>query len=95
MKRIASTIAIVSSLALLGIPATAPVLDGSAAYAQAGDQQIKDEIGKIKNTIADLEKQISSSRKMTAAGMEKTMVMLKDVSRTLDQLFRESPYRGE
>jgi hypothetical protein len=95
MRRIVSTIVMVSFLALAGIPAAGPFLDGSAAYAQASDKQIEDEISKIKKMVADLEKQISSSRKMTAGGMEKTMKMLKDVSKMLDDLFREAPYRGE
>jgi hypothetical protein len=95
MRRIASVIVMVSVLTLVGIPATAPFTDGSAAYAQESDKQIKDELGKIKKMIADLETQLVSSRKMTAAGMEKTMAMLKNVSRMLDDLFREAPYRGE
>ncbi|OLC38742.1 MAG: hypothetical protein AUH81_03430 [Candidatus Rokubacteria bacterium 13_1_40CM_4_69_5] len=95
MRRIVSTIMIVSFLALAGIPAPAPFLEGSAAYAQASDKQIMDELSKIKKMVADLEKQISSSRKMTPAGKEKTMKMLKDASTTLEALFREAPYRGE
>jgi hypothetical protein len=93
MKRIVSTLMIVS--VLVGIPTTAPVLDGSAAWAETTEKQIKDEIGKLKKMIADLEKQVSSSRKMSAAGMDKTMKMVKDVSQTLEALFREAPYRGE
>ena len=95
MRRIAFTMAIVSVLALVGIPGVAPFLDGSAAYAQASEKQVRDEIGRIKDMIADLEKRLGSSRKMSAAGMDKTMAMLKDVSKTLDQLFREASYRGE
>jgi len=88
MKRIVSTVVMVSVLALAGIPASPPLLDGSAAYAQASDQQIKE-------MIADLEKQLSAPRKMSAAGMDKTTKMLKAVSRMLDDLFREASYRGE
>jgi hypothetical protein len=66
MKRILSTIVIVSFLALTVIPAAAPFLDGSAAYAEVSDKQIKDEISKIKKMIADLEKQLATPRKMSA-----------------------------
>jgi cob(I)alamin adenosyltransferase len=95
MKRIVSTVLIVSFLALTGILAAAPFLDGTVAYAEVSDDQIKDEISKIKKMIADLEKQLATPRKMSATGMEKTMKMLKDVSKTLDDLFREAPYRAE
>jgi hypothetical protein len=94
MKRTVSTVIVVSFLALAGAPATAPFLDGPA-YAQTGDKQIMDEISKIKKMVADLEKQITSSRSTTAAGKDKTMKMLKDASQTLEALFREAPYRGE
>src|SRR5688572_16290589 len=78
MKRIVSTILIVSFLAFTGILAAAPFLDGSAAYAEVSDKLITDEISKIKKMIADLEKQLATPRKMSATGMDKTMKMLKD-----------------
>lgn len=95
MKRIVSTVMVVSVLALAGIPAAAPLLDGSAAYAETTEKQITDEIGKIKKMVADLEKQISSSRPMTTAGKDKTVEMLRVASQTLEALFHEAPYRGE
>ncbi|MBI3330196.1 MAG: hypothetical protein HYZ81_26245 [Nitrospinae bacterium] len=92
MKRIVSTVLVVTFLSLAGVFSVAPVPLESVAYAQASDKAIMDQLTKIKAMVADVEMKVQSKKMaMDAMGMEKTMKMLMDVTKMLEDLHRTTP----
>jgi len=92
MKRIVSTALVVSFLALAGALSVVPVRLDSVAYAEVSDKAIMDQLTKIKMMVADLEMKVQSKKMaMDAMGKEKTMKMLMDVTKMLEELYRTAP----
>lgn len=92
MKRIVSTVLVVSFLTLAGIFAVAPVPFGSVAYAaEVTDKQLMDQLSKIKKMVSEIEMKMKSKKMMMdAMGMEKTMKMLTDVNKVLEDVARQA-----
>ena len=71
-------------LTLVGTPAVAPVLTSSVIYAEVSDEQLMDELLKIKRTLADLEETLKAKKMPTdAPRSEKIMPMLNEIERLL------------
>lgn len=94
MERIVSTVMAVGFVVLAVAPAFSVIDGGSVAYAEASDKQINEELASIKKMVADLEKQLAT-RRMADGATDRTMKMLRETSRSLEQLLSEAPYRGE
>lgn len=85
MKRILSTIRVVSLLALGSILAVAPVPVGSVVYAEhVTEQVLMDQLTKIKTMVSEMEMKMKTKQMMMdPKGMDKTMDMLMEVTRML------------
>ncbi len=71
-------------LTLVGTPTVAPVLTSSVIYAEVSDEQLMDELLKIKRTLADLEETLKAKKMPTdAPRSEKIMPMLNEIERLL------------
>jgi len=83
MTRIVSGV-LLAVLTLVGTPAVAPVLTSSVIYAEVSDEQLMDELLKIKRMLADLEGSLEA-KKMPAdpTRREKMMPMLNEIERLL------------
>lgn len=91
MTRILATVLAVSLLALSGVLAVAPALPGSVASAEVSDQELMDQLTKIHKMVTDLEMKMKGKKMMMdAMGKEKTMKMLMEVTRMLDEINRET-----
>lgn len=87
MKRIVASIVAVSCLTLAGVLVVPPPPFGSVAAAETSEKEVMDELGKVKKMAADMEMKMKSKKMMMdAMGREKTMKMLKDVTRMLEQM---------
>ncbi len=92
MKRITSTILVVSLLALAGPVAVPPLWSGGAAWAEVSDKEIEDQLAKIKKMVADIEMKVKSKKMMMdTMGKEKTMKMLMDVTKMLRDIGSQAP----
>jgi hypothetical protein len=86
MTRIVSGI-LLAAVTLVGTPAVAPVLSSSVIYAEVSDEQLMDELLKIKRMLADLEGSIEAKRMPSDAGRrEKMMPMLNEIERLLKEV---------
>jgi hypothetical protein len=86
MTRIVSGILLVV-VTLVGAPAVAPVLSGSVVNAEVSDEQLMDELLKIKRMLADLEKSVEAKKMTTdATRREKVMPMLNEIERLLREV---------
>lgn len=85
MKRIVSTILVVSLLALPGVLALAPV-----AYAEhVTEQVLTEQLGKIKAMIAEMETKMKTKKMMMShKGMDQSMEMLMEITRILQEIER-------
>ncbi|MBI3007183.1 MAG: hypothetical protein HYY53_02600 [candidate division NC10 bacterium] len=87
MKRIVSTVLMASLLALPGVLAVGPALGGSVAYADhVTEQVLMDQLTKIKTMASDIEMKMKTKKMMEPMGMHKTMDMLMQITRTLDEI---------
>jgi len=85
MKRIVSTVLVVSLLALGSVLAVAPAPGGSVAYAEhVTEQVLMDQLTKIKTMVSEMEMKMKTKQMMMdPKGMDKTMDMLMEVTRML------------
>ncbi len=91
MKRIVSTVLVVGLLGLAGVLAVPPVPTGSVAYAEVSEKEIMDQLTKIHKMVTELEMKMKSKKMMMdAMGKEKTMKMLMDVTKTLEEIERDT-----
>lgn len=88
MKRIVSIVLMVGLLALPGVLAVGPALGGSVAYADhVTEQVLMDQLTKIKTMVSDIEMKMKAKKMMMEPmGMHKTMDMLMQITRTLDEI---------
>jgi hypothetical protein len=88
MKRIVSTVLVASLLALASVLAVGPTPLGSVAYAEhATEQVLMEQLGKIKMMVSDIEMKMKTKKMMMEPkGMHKTMDMLMQITRTLDEI---------
>jgi len=72
---------------LVGTPAVAPVLSSSVIYAEVSDEQLMDELLKIKRMVADLEGSLEA-KKMPADATRRgeMMPMLNEIERLLKEV---------
>jgi len=85
MTRIVSGI-LLAVVTLVGAPAVAPVLSSSVAYAEVSDQQITDQLLKIKRMLADLEESLNTKKMRPDATRRETMMpMLNEIERLLKE----------
>ncbi len=85
MTRIVSGI-LLAVVTLVGTPAVAPVLSSSVVYAEVSDQQIMDQLLKIKRMLADLEGSLRAKKMSTdATRREQMMPMLNEIERILKE----------
>jgi len=85
MTRIVSGI-LLGVVTLVGTAAVAPVLSSSVVYAEVSDQQIMDQLLKIKRMLADLEGSFKAKKMPTdATRREKMMPMLNEIERILKE----------
>ena len=87
MKRIVSTVLVVSLLALGSVLAVALAPGGSVAYADHYSEQVlMDQLSKIKTMVSDIEMKMKTKKMMEPMGMHKTMEKLMQVTRTLEEI---------
>ena len=88
MKRIVSTVLVVSLLALGSVLAVALAPGGSVAYADhVSEQALMDQLTKIKRMVSDTEMKMKTKKMMMEPmGMHKTMDMLMQVTGTLEEI---------
>jgi hypothetical protein len=88
MKRIVSTVLVASLLALGSVLAMGPAPVGSVAYAEhVTEQVLMEQLGKIKTMVSDIEMKMKAKKMMMEPmGMHKTMDMLMQITRTLDEI---------
>ena len=87
MTRIVSVI-VLAVVTLVGTPAVAPVLSSSVVYAEVSDEQLMDQLLKIKRTLADLEESLKAKKMPTdARRSEKIMPMLNEIDRLLQAVY--------
>ncbi|MBI4610475.1 MAG: hypothetical protein HY726_15870 [Candidatus Rokubacteria bacterium] len=92
MKRTVSSILMVGVLGLAVLFAGTPVPVGSPAYAEVTEKQLMDQLSKIKKIVSDIETKMKSKKMMMdAMGMDKTMKMLADVTKMLEEVSRQAP----
>ena len=84
MTRIVSGI-LLGVVTLVGTAAVAPVLSSSVVYAEVSDQQIMDQLLKIKRMLADLEGSLKAKMPTDATRREKMMPMLNEIERILKE----------
>src|SRR5205809_168733 len=69
-----------------GTAAGAPVLSSSVVYAEVSDEQLMDQVLKIKRMLADLEESLEAKKMPTdATRREKMMPMLNEIERILKE----------
>ena len=84
MTRIFSGV-LLAIAALVGAPAVAPVLSSSVVYAEVSDEQLMDQLLKIKRTLAGVEESLKANKMPTdARRSEKIMPMLNEIERLLE-----------
>ena len=89
MKRIVSCVVVVSFLAVAGAFTVPPLPSSSVAAAEVSDKEVMDELAKVKKMVTEMEMKMKSKKMMMdTMGREKTMKMLKDVTRMLDEMQR-------
>jgi len=85
MTRIVSGV-LLAVATLVGTPAVAPVLSSSVVYAEVSDEQLMDQVLKIKRMLADLEESLEAKKMPTdATRREKMMPMLNEIERILKE----------
>lgn len=90
MKRIVSTVLVASLLALGSVLAVGPAPWGSVAYADHYSEKVlMDQLTKIKTMVSDVEMKMKTKKMMMEPmGMDKTMDMLMDITRILQEIER-------
>jgi hypothetical protein len=89
MKRIVASIVAVSVLTLAGVLVEPSLPSGAVMAAEVSEQEVMNELTKVKKMVADLEAKMKSKKMMMdAMGRDKTMKMLKEVTRTLEEMQR-------
>lgn len=90
MKRIVSTVLVVSLLALGSVLAVAPALGGSVAYADhVTEQVLMEQLTKIKTMVSDIEMKMKTKKMMMShKGMDQSMEMLMEITRILQEIER-------
>jgi len=84
MTRIVSGV-LLAVVTLVGTPAVAPVLSSSVVYAEVSDEQLMDQVLKIKRMLADLESLGAKKMPTDATRREKMMPMLNEIERILKE----------
>jgi hypothetical protein len=83
MTRIVSGL-LLALLALLGAPTVAPVLSRSVVHAEVSEQQLMEQLRKIKDMMADLEARLNARTGQTEpVRREKMMDNLNEIERLL------------
>ena len=90
MKRIVSTVLVVSLLALGSVLAVGPTPLGSVAYAEhVTEQVLMEQLGKIKTMVSDIEMKMKTKKMMMShKGMDQSMEMLMEITRILQEIER-------
>src|SRR5438034_910201 len=92
MPRIVSGV-LLAVVTLVGTPAVAPVLSSSVVYAEVSDEQLMDQVLKIKRMLADLEESLEAKKMPTdATRREKMMPMLNEIERILKEARPGTPH---
>jgi hypothetical protein len=92
MKRTVAAVLVAVVATLGGAVATPPGLPTGVAHAQTTEKQLMEQLARAKKMVADLEMKLASKKMaMDAMSMDKTMKMLMDVNKMLEDLGRQSP----